>query len=267
MKKTTVLAVLVVVLTYLMAGAIIFQLLEQPFEQSQQASVAQAREVFLLDNPCVNITQLDRLLEHTVRVVELGVDPLTNSSNTSSSWDLSSSFFFAGTVITTIGFGNISPKTEGGKIFCIIYALVGIPMFGFLLAGVGDQLGSALGQLIGKVEDIFLRWKVSPTLIRVLSTLLFILIGCLMFVFCPVLVFRWMEDWPLLDSAYFVVVTLTTIGFGDYVAATPLGALQRWRWRSLQPAEIPSGFTKSGTSPWSGSGSSWAWPILPPFSR
>lgn len=53
------------------------------------------------------------------------------------------------------GFGNISPHTEGGRIFCIIYALLGIPLFGFLLAGVGDQLGTIFGKGIAKVEKMF----------------------------------------------------------------------------------------------------------------
>lgn len=52
------------------------------------------------------------------------------------------------------GFGNISPHTEGGRIFCIIYALLGIPLFGFLLAGVGDQLGTIFGKGIARVEKM-----------------------------------------------------------------------------------------------------------------
>lgn len=53
------------------------------------------------------------------------------------------------------GFGNISPHTEGGRIFCIVYALLGIPLFGFLLAGVGDQLGTIFGKGIARVEKMF----------------------------------------------------------------------------------------------------------------
>lgn len=52
------------------------------------------------------------------------------------------------------GFGNIAPHTKGGRIFCIIYALLGIPLFGFLLAGVGDQLGTIFGKGIAKVEKM-----------------------------------------------------------------------------------------------------------------
>lgn len=59
------------------------------------------------------------------------------------------------TSVSVSGFGNVSPHTEGGRIFCIIYALLGIPLFGFLLAGVGDQLGTIFGKGITKVEKMF----------------------------------------------------------------------------------------------------------------
>lgn len=58
----------------------------------------------------------------------------------------------------------------------------------------------------------------SPTIVRVISALLSILLGCLLFVAVPILVFQEVEKWTVLESAYFVVITLTTVGFGDYVA-------------------------------------------------
>ncbi|TNN30676.1 Potassium channel subfamily K member 10 [Liparis tanakae] len=62
------------------------------------------------------------------------------------------------------------------------------------------------------------KWKVSQTKIRVFSTLIFILFGCLIFVALPVVIFKQIEGWSTLESIYFVVITLTTIGFGDFVA-------------------------------------------------
>lgn len=57
-----------------------------------------------------------------------------------------------------------------------------------------------------------------PELVRVLSAMLFLLVGCLLFVLTPTFVFCYMEKWSKLEAIYFVIVTLTTVGFGDYVA-------------------------------------------------
>lgn len=62
------------------------------------------------------------------------------------------------------------------------------------------------------------KWRISQTIVRVISAILSILLGCLLFVAVPILVFQKVEGWTLLESAYFVVITLTTVGFGDYVA-------------------------------------------------
>lgn len=63
-------------------------------------------------------------------------------------------------------------------------------------------------------------WAISQTKIRVISTLLFVLFGCLLFVALPAAIFKHIEGWSALESLYFVVITLTTIGFGDFVAGT-----------------------------------------------
>ena len=45
--------------------------------------------------------------------------------------------------------------------------------------------------------------------------------GCIMFVFVPSLLFiQAEEDWTYLDAVYFSVISLTKIGFGDYVPST-----------------------------------------------
>uniref|UniRef100_A0A4W3H5E4 Potassium two pore domain channel subfamily K member 4 n=1 Tax=Callorhinchus milii TaxID=7868 RepID=A0A4W3H5E4_CALMI len=192
MNKQTVLIIVVLVLMYLVMGASIFQILEQPYEVEQKRLIVNEKNKFISSHSCVDSQDLAGFIRHVMTAMDSGVDPIGNWSNTSKNWDLGSSFFFSGTVITTIGFGSTAPKSKWGRIFCVFYALVGIPMFGFLLAGVGELLGSALGNLISKVE--YIRWKVSATVVRVISTLVSILIGCLIFMVTPVLVFEHIEE-------------------------------------------------------------------------
>ncbi|XP_034999265.1 potassium channel subfamily K member 10a [Hippoglossus stenolepis] len=220
MKLKTVLAVFVVVVAYLVAGGLVFQALEQPFENNQKITITAEKAAFLQKHLCVSPDELEAIIKHSVEAVNAGVSPIGDTSYNSSHWDLGSAFFFAGTVITTIGYGNIAPSTEGGKIFCILYAIFGIPLFGFLLAGVGDQLGTIFVKSIAKVEKMFRNKhnQISQTKIRVTSTLLFILAGCILFVTIPAVIFKHIEGWTALESTYFVVITLTTVGIGDYVA-------------------------------------------------
>ncbi|GAA6213399.1 potassium channel subfamily K member 10 isoform X1 [Lates japonicus] len=220
MKWKTVLAVFVVVVLYLVCGALAFRALEMPFESSQKNSFTLEKASFLKRHPYVTPDELDAIIKHAIDAMSAGVRPTGDTSYNSSHWDLGSSFFFAGTVITTIGYGNIAPSTEGGKIFCILYAIFGIPLFGFLLAGIGDQLGTIFVKSILRVEKIFRQKhkQISQTKIRVTSTILFILAGCIVFVTIPAVIFKHIEGWTTLEAIYFVVITLTTVGIGDYVA-------------------------------------------------
>ncbi|XP_037691186.1 potassium channel subfamily K member 10 isoform X1 [Choloepus didactylus] len=233
MKWKTVVAVFVVVVVYLVTGGLVFRALEQPFESSQKNTIALEKAEFLRDHICVSPQELETLIQHALDADNAGVSPIGNSSNNSSHWDLGSAFFFAGTVITTIGYGNIAPSTEGGKIFCILYAIFGIPLFGFLLAGIGDQLGTIFGKSITRVEKVFRKKQVSQTKIRVISTILFILAGCIVFVTIPAVIFKYIEGWTALESIYFVVVTLTTVGFGDFVAGGNAGIHYREWYKPL----------------------------------
>ena len=40
-------------------------------------------------------------------------------------WDFPKAWLFTITIMTTVGYGHISPKTFWGKMFCIVYALIG----------------------------------------------------------------------------------------------------------------------------------------------
>ncbi|EJD76250.1 hypothetical protein LOAG_16750 [Loa loa] len=55
-------------------------------------------------------------------------------------WSFGSSVFFSWTAITTIGYGHIVPRTNEGRIACLMYALLGIPLILVTIADIGRFL-------------------------------------------------------------------------------------------------------------------------------
>lgn len=57
-------------------------------------------------------------------------------------WSFPSALLFTVTIVTTIGYGHIAPKTEIGQLVVIIYSLLGIPLMLMFLANIGDAMAN-----------------------------------------------------------------------------------------------------------------------------
>ena len=191
--------------------------------------------------------------------------------------DLNDSIFFAFTIVSTIGYGYVTPLTDGGKVFTIFYAILGVPIgaysFGYfsniiikildLFVWINkDPLMRAYSYLGKHKEDplepsdikkIFdaLDLKISPkelediiddadenddgdisydelktvietrninldAITKTKSQLYYVSILIFFYLLIGTIIFNIVEKWSFLESFFFCIITITTIGLGDF---------------------------------------------------
>jgi len=64
-------------------------------------------------------------------------------SNETVTWTFPGGLFYSITVITTIGYGHIAPKTAWAKVVTIFYAILGIPLTVLCWSNIGDAMANA----------------------------------------------------------------------------------------------------------------------------
>ncbi|XP_016951713.1 open rectifier potassium channel protein 1 isoform X3 [Drosophila biarmipes] len=214
---------LIFYISYLMFGAAIYYHIEHGEEKLARAAEMKEQvdiNEYLLDELAdKNKTVQDEILE---RISDYCGKPVTlpTQNDTPYTWTFYHAFFFAFTVCSTVGYGNISPTTFAGRMIMIAYSVIGIPVNGILFAGLGEYFGRTF-------EAIYRRYKkykmssdmhyVPPQLGLITTVVIALIPGIALFLLLPSWVFTYFEDWPYSISLYYSYVTTTTIGFGDYV--------------------------------------------------
>jgi len=131
-------------------------------------------------------------------------------------WDYMKGSFFCATLITTVGYGSYAPATMGGKAFVVLYALVTIALVPFCLNYIANAIVLLVSGIFGCGSEYSRRSRVSIALL-VLTVHLFV---------CGGIAFSSIEGWSFWDAVYFSVVSLTTIGLGDFTPKSVTG--QGW---------------------------------------
>ncbi|XP_077990300.1 two pore potassium channel protein sup-9-like [Glandiceps talaboti] len=215
MKKQNVrtLSLIVCEFTYLLIGAAVFDALESDAEEKDKAFYKALSEEY---KHKFNMTDQDyedfsktiiKLVPHTAGV----------------QWKFAGSFYFAVTVITTIGYGHTAPLTIGGKIFCMGYALIGIPLSLVMFQSIGERLNVFTAYGLKHIKKClgFRNTEVSHTNLVVVGAF-----NVTVITVAGAFAFTKFEGWTFMNSYYYIFITLTTIGFGDYVALQGPDALQ-----------------------------------------
>ncbi len=115
-----------------------------------------------------------------------------------------------------LGYGVIVPKTNGGKVMSILYAIIGIPVFLYALAAAGTFKKKCIEKLLYLVEiKLLKKEEITKLHSKVLSLTIF-LFFVEMFIFSAA-ISQNQKTWSYLDCIYYWFITASTIGFGDYV--------------------------------------------------
>lgn len=212
-------------ISYLLFGAAIYYHIEHGEEKVARAEELNERkeihEYLVEQLSDKNETTQDEILE---RISDYCGKPVTDYTKDEYeipyTWTFYHAFFFAFTVCSTVGYGNISPTTFAGRMVMIVYSVIGIPVNGILFAGLGEYFGKTF-------EAIYRRYKkykmstndhyVPPQLGLITTVVIALIPGIALFLLLPAWVFTYFENWPYSISLYYSYVTTSTIGFGDYV--------------------------------------------------
>ncbi|XP_053947293.1 two pore potassium channel protein sup-9 [Anastrepha ludens] len=214
MKKQNVrtISLIVCTFTYLLVGAAVFDSLESETEKRRWEALQAVEDMIIRK---YNITQEDFKVMETV---VLKSEP----HKAGQQWKFTGAFYYATTVLTTIGYGHSTPSTIGGKLFTMCYAIVGIPLGLVMFQSIGERVNRLSSYVIQAVKKS-LRCKRTAAsevdLICVVTTLSSLTIAG------GAAAFSRYEGWSYFDSVYYCFITLTTIGFGDMVALQKDNAL------------------------------------------
>ncbi|XP_059185719.1 potassium channel subfamily K member 15-like [Centropristis striata] len=208
------LSLILCIVFYLLIGAAVFDALESDSESSREKALEQ--KLNELKNK-YGFTEDDyREIERVVL--------LSEPHRAGRQWKFAGSFYFAITVITTIGYGHAAPRTDAGKAFCMFYAVLGIPLTLVMFQSLGERINTFVRYLLRRAKQGL---GLQKTEVSMGNMVLVGLLSCVSTLCIGAVAFSHFEDWTFFNAYYYCFITLTTIGFGDFVALQKTDALQK----------------------------------------
>ncbi|KPP68798.1 potassium channel subfamily K member 9-like [Scleropages formosus] len=219
MKKQDVraLALILCMFSYLLVGAAVFDALESQSESARKRVLEEKRD---------EMKRKYRFSEGDYREMErvvLQAEP----HRAGRQWKFAGSFYFAITVITTIGkftlsvapgargYGHAAPGTDAGKVFCMFYAVLGIPLTLVMFQSLGERMNTFVRFLLKKIKECL---GMRRTEVSMENMVLVGFLSCIGTLCVGAAAFSHFEGWTFFHAYYYCFITLTTIGFGDFVA-------------------------------------------------
>jgi len=198
---------------YLMSGSAVFMWLER--ESAQKTYVSALNELKKVKKT-LNLTREQEYVLKKAFSKGFSFDDEELPATAKHAWDFISTLYFSITSTTTIGYGHHSPMTNYGQLFCIAFSLIGIPLHMVTLGHIGKHLNAVISRFLnysaGKYINKGQGKKDIGTFIATCSLLIFFVIfsaGSVRLIMG--------DDTTYTQAIYFIYVTISTIGFGDFV--------------------------------------------------
>ncbi|EDO47668.1 predicted protein [Nematostella vectensis] len=197
---------------YLVMGMVVFRFLESGHEKKEreqvQKDIQRIRHKFNISRK-----EMKEFVDVVQKAASFGL-----TQDWLEKWSYTGSLFFSGTVITTIGYGHLSPETFFGRIFCMLYALFGIPITWLMLTSLGKKI-------VEHISSFLQGFSSSCCNTQSKSFNFFCLLAAIGLSFVVMVIVAivgiFSENWTFFEGFYFAFISLTTIGFGDYVPLHP----------------------------------------------
>ncbi|XP_041828625.1 potassium channel subfamily K member 17 isoform X1 [Melanotaenia boesemani] len=202
-----------VYVVYVLIGGVVFWKLEGDLGQKDITQLLLKKKRLFTSYTCLNQAGLEDVAQVVQAASKAGLS-LKSNQTTDGFWKFTSSAVFAATVVTTIGYGNTSPSSTTGQIFCVFFALFGIPLNMVVLNRVGKYMLALERSISDFLEGKSGRKKCTRFFVHLVSYIC----GSVLFFVMPMIVFQLKEGWTYSQAIYYCFITLSTIGFGDFVA-------------------------------------------------
>lgn len=128
--------------------------------------------------------------------------------------------FFEFIMLTTIGYGNVSPTTNGSRIFTIFYCLIGIPLIIVTLANFGKHLTKAYWHVMDAFGHKYATSKLARDAEMPIPFIIFLFF--LTYLIGSMTVKHTGIEYSI-DDVYFSFISFATVGFGDKIPLTNTG--------------------------------------------
>uniref|UniRef100_A0A3Q3N2H0 Potassium channel subfamily K member 15-like n=1 Tax=Mastacembelus armatus TaxID=205130 RepID=A0A3Q3N2H0_9TELE len=186
-QNVRTLCLILSIVLYLLLGATVFNALESESENSRKKTLEQKLN---------GLKKKYAFTEDDYREVERVV-LLSEPHRAGRQWKFTGSFYFAITVITTIGYGHVAPCTDAGKAFCMFYVVLGIPLTLVMFQSLGERINTFVRYLLRRAKQGL---GLQNTEVSMGNMVLVGLLSCMSTLCIGAVAFSHFEDWTFFNG-------------------------------------------------------------------